>query len=157
MIPASVSSLMSARVRAGPRFGGLSLEGLSLEDHSPGGPLLGGQIARLLSCKATKFLVAPVNFPRGRTEGAAEEDTWRGLKFSARNSTSLMPSRHLRGSAHVQVLATIEFASSTRPFSQVRSKLSLATFAQSSLSPDLVALWACLQVTRSGDARFCDG
>ena len=41
MIPASVSSLMSARVRAGPRFGGLSLEGLSLEDLSPGGPLLG--------------------------------------------------------------------------------------------------------------------
>jgi hypothetical protein len=33
---------MSARVRAGPRFGGLSLEGLSLEDLSPGGPLLGG-------------------------------------------------------------------------------------------------------------------
>jgi hypothetical protein len=41
VIPASVSSLMSARVRAGPRFGGLSLEGLSLEDLSPGGPLLG--------------------------------------------------------------------------------------------------------------------
>ena len=40
MIPAPVSSLMSARVRAGPRFGGLSLEGLSLEDLSPGGPLL---------------------------------------------------------------------------------------------------------------------
>jgi hypothetical protein len=42
VIPASVSSLMSARVRAGPRFGGLSLEGLSLEDLSPGGPPLGG-------------------------------------------------------------------------------------------------------------------
>jgi hypothetical protein len=38
---------MSARVRAGPRLGGLSLEGLSLEglsleDLSPGGPLFGG-------------------------------------------------------------------------------------------------------------------